>query len=381
MNVSHSNTRIKEAETLVCKLLWEKPITKHGKNNVEVEVISEKPTDVKPFPRWNNINWKKTEAHVNRLQVRITKAVFKGNWNLVKRIRYLLTHSFYAKLLAVRKVIQNKGKRTAGIDGELWSTPVSKMKAALKLSDKRYKAKPLKRIFIDKYGSDKKRPLGIPTMYDRAMQALYALALDPIAEATADKRSFGFRKFRSTQDACSQIFGTLSHKISAQWILEGDIKGCFDNINHQWLLDNIPMDKSILKQFLKAGFVYENSLFPTKSGTPQGGIISPILANMTLDGIVNMLVDKYHRDKSGNISARQKAKHRVNFVRYADDFIVTAKTKEIAEEVKGLIENFLMDKGLELSNEKTLITHIDNGFDFLGWNFRKYKGKLLIKPS
>jgi RNA-directed DNA polymerase len=339
---------------------------------------SEKLTDM---PNWNNINWNSVEMHINRIQIRITKAVIKGNWNLVKRLSYLLTHSHYAKLLAVRKVIQNKGKRTAGIDGELWSTPISKIKAVLKLSDKKYKAKPLKRVFIDKYGKDKKRPLGIPTMYDRAMQALYALALNPIAEVTADKLSFGFRKFRSTHDACEQIFGNLAGKTSAQWILEGDIKGCFDNISHQWLLDNIPMDKTILKQFLKAGFVYENSLFPTKAGTPQGGIISPILANMTLDGIESILIDKYHRSKNGYISSLQRSKNNVNFVRYADDFIVTAKTKEIAEEVKELIKNFLMDKGLELSDEKTIITHINDGFDFLGWNFRKYKGKLLIKPS
>jgi RNA-directed DNA polymerase len=340
--------------------------------------FGEKLTDM---PNWNNINWNSVEMHISRIQVRITKAVINRNWNLVKRLSYLLTHSHYAKLLAVRKVIQNKGKRTAGIDGELWSTPKSKMNAALSLSDKHYKARPLKRVFIEKYGSDKKRPLGIPTMYDRAMQALYALALDPIAEVTADKRSFGFRKSRSTQDACSQIFGSMSQKRSAQWILEGDIKGCFDNISHQWLINSTPMDKSILKQFLKAGFVYENSLFPTKAGTPQGGIISPILANMTLDGIESILVEKYHRGKSGRITAHQQAKHKVNFVRYADDFIVTAKTKEIAEEAKELIKNFLTDKGLELSDEKTLITRIDNGFDFLGWNFRKYKGKLLIKPS
>ncbi|WP_305064545.1 group II intron reverse transcriptase/maturase [Methanococcoides sp.] len=340
--------------------------------------FGEKLTDM---PNWNNINWNSVEMHISRIQVRITKAVINRNWNLVKRLSYLLTHSHYAKLLAVRKVIQNKGKRTAGIDGELWSTPKSKMNAALSLSDKHYKARPLKRVFIEKYGSDKKRPLGIPTMYDRAMQALYALALDPIAEVTADKRSFGFRKSRSTQDACSQIFGSMSQKRSAQWILEGDIKGCFDNISHQWLINSTPMDKSILKQFLKAGFVYENSLFPTKAGTPQGGIISPILANMTLDGIESILVEKYHRGKSGRITAHQQAKHKVNFVRYADDFIVTAKTKEIAEEAKELTKNFLTDKGLELSDEKTLITRIDNGFDFLGWNFRKYKGKLLIKPS
>jgi RNA-directed DNA polymerase len=362
MNVRYSNTPNKEAKTL----------SGYAKLN------GEKLTDM---PSWNLINWNSIEMHVNRIQVRITKAVIKGNWNLVKRLSYLLTHSHYAKLLAVRKVIQNKGKRTAGVDGKLWSTPISKIKAVQSLSDKRYKAKPLKRIFIEKYGSNKKRPLGIPTMYDRAMQALYALALDPIAEVTADNRSFGFRKFRSTHDACSQIFGTISQKSSAQWILEGDIKGCFDNINHQWLLEHIPMDKSILKQFLKAGFVYENSLFPTNAGTPQGGIISPILANMTLDGIESMLDDKYHLNKSGKIDDNVSRKYKVNFVRYADDFIVTAKTEEIAEEIKELIKNFLADKGLELSDEKTKITHIDNGFDFLGWNFRKYKDKLLIKPS
>ena len=141
------------------------------------------------------------------------------------------------------------------------------------------------------------------------------------------------------------------------------------------------MDKSILKQFLKAGYVFERQLFPTEAGTPQGGIISPILANMTLDGIEKILADKYHKSKSGKINSNHAAKYKVNFCRYADDFIVTAKTEEIAKEVKELIKDFLKDRGLELSDEKTLITHIDNGFDFLGWNFRKYNGKLLVKPS
>src|SRR4030066_1118720 len=141
------------------------------------------------------------------------------------------------------------------------------------------------------------------------------------------------------------------------------------------------MDKSILKQFLKAGYMFDHKLFPTDAGTPQGGIISPILANITLDGIEKLLNDKYHTGENGMISQRQASKHKVNFLRYADDFIVTAKTEEIAKEVKELIKEFLKDRGLELSDEKTLITHIDNGFDFLGWNFRRYKGKLLVKPS
>jgi len=240
---------------------------------------SERLTEMRPKIQWIDIDWKKVTQSINRLQTRITKAVLEGKWQLVKRLQYLLTHSFHAKLLAVNKICQNKGKRTAGIDGEKWLTSKAKMNAALNLSDESYKAKPLKRVFIEKPGKKKKRPLGIPTMHDRAMQALYALALDPIAEATADIASFGFRKFRSAQDACEQAFNCLCRRTSAQWVLEGDIKGCFDNINHLWLLDNIPMDKSILKQFLKAGFVYKHHLNPTKAGTPQGGIISPILAN------------------------------------------------------------------------------------------------------
>jgi len=166
--------------------------------------------------------------------------------------------------LAVRTVTQNKGRRTAGIDGKKWITPNARMNAALKISDKKYKAKPSRRVYIPKPRTTKKRPLNIPTMYDRAMQALYALALSPIAEATADICSFGFRKYRSSHDACQYAFTCLSTKNSAEWVLEVDIKGCFDNINHEWLLDNIPMDKSVLKQFLKAGFVYNRNLNPKK---------------------------------------------------------------------------------------------------------------------
>lgn len=342
----------------------------------------EKLENIKLEDQWNNIDWKKVEKHVNRLQARIAKAVKDDIWYLVKRLQYLLTHSFYAKLLAIKKVNQNRGKRTAGIDGETWSSPKSKMKAALCLTDKKYVAKPLKRVFIEKPGKKTKRPLGIPTIYDRSMQALYALALEPIAEIKGDRTSFGFRKFRSPHDACEYAFHYLCTKNSPVWVLEGDIKGCFDNISHQWLIDNIPMDKTVLKQFLKAGYIFERQLFQTDAGTPQGGIISPILANMTLDGIDKLLAAKYHKKrKSGRTNNEYAAKYKVNFVRYADDFIVTANTEEIAKEVKELIKDFLKDRGLELSDEKTLITHIDDGFDFLGWNFRKYNGKLLVKPS
>ena len=331
--------------------------------------------------QWESIDWAQVEKEVNRLQTRIAKATVKGDKNKVKRLQYLLTHSFYAKAYSVKKVTSNKGKNTSGIDKKLWSTSSSKMKAVLALTDKQYRAKPLRRVFIEKKGKNKKRPLGIPVMYDRAMQTLYALALEPIAETTGDHISFGFRKGRSAKDACEQIFNVLARECSPTWILEGDIKGCFDNINHDWLRENIPMDKRIMKQFLKSGFIYEGNLFSTNSGSPQGGAISSIYANMTLDGLEKLIQDKYHRNSKGNIENHYRAKSKVNLIRYADDFIITAKTKEIAEELRNIVSQFLETRGLTLSEEKTLITHIDKGFDFLGWTFRKFKGKLIVKPS
>lgn len=331
--------------------------------------------------QWESIDWIQVQKQVNRLQIRIAKATVKGEMNKVKRLQYLLTHSFYAKALAVKKVTSNKGKNTSGVDNKLWSTSASKMKAILALTDRRYRIKPLKRVYIEKKGKKKKRPLGIPTMYDRAMQTLYALALEPIAEVTGDHISFGFRKGRSAKDACEQIFNVLSRKCSPKWILEGDIKGCFDNINHEWLLSNIPMDKRLMKQFLKSGFIYKGTLFPTTTGSPQGGAISSIYANMTLDGLEKLIQDKYHRNSKGNIENHFRAKTKVNLVRYADDFIITANTLEIAEELKEIVSQFLEKRGLMLSEEKTTIAHIDEGFDFLGWTFRKFKEKLIIKPS
>ena len=185
--------------------------------------------------QWETIDWKQVEYDVNRLQTRIAKATVKEDNNRAKRLQYLLTHSFSAKAYAVRKVTTNKGKNTSGVDKKLWSTSASKMKAVLSLTDKNYKAKPLRRVYIEKKGKNQKRPLGIPTMYDRAMQTLHALALEPIAETKGDSISFGFRRGRSAKDACEQIFCVLARKCSPTWILEGDIKGCFDNINHEWL--------------------------------------------------------------------------------------------------------------------------------------------------
>jgi RNA-directed DNA polymerase len=273
-------------------------------------------------------------------------------------------------------VSDTTGKRTAGIDKEKWDTPAKKYRAVSKLEKKGYKAKALKRVYISK-SNGKKRPLGIPTMTDRAIQALEALALDPIIESVSDKKSFGFRRGRSCFDTREQLFLSLSRKVTAQWVIEGDIKSCFDEIAHDWLIRHIPMDKHIMNEFLKSGYVYERRLFPTDRGTPQGGIISPLLANATLNRLEALLQTEAKR-----IRQQEKVYPKINMVRYADDFVITAATKEIAERVKELVRVYMAERGLQLSEEKTVITHITEGFDFMGWNFRKYhNGKLLIKPS
>lgn len=330
-----------------------------------------------PAAQWEQIDWTQCEHKVRRLQARIVKATQEGRHGKVKALQWLLTHSFHGRALAVKRVTDNKGKNTPGVDGAVWRSPASRYKAIDTLRRRGYQPKPLRRVHIPK-ANGKLRPLGIPTMKDRAMQALYLLALLPVAETTADLNSYGFRPERSTADAIEQCFNALSMRSSAQWVLEGDIRGCFDNISHAWLLDHIPTDKEVLRKWLKAGFMENGTVFPTEAGTPQGGIISPTLANLTLDGLEQLLKETFRERKID----RKLHNLKVNFVRYADDFIVTGSSKELLEdEVRPLIERFLFDRGLQLSPEKTCITHIEEGFDFLGQNLRKHGGKLLTTPS
>lgn len=323
---------------------------------------------------WNSINWKKVTRAVKSLQARIVKAVKEKHFHKVKALILLLSHSFYAKLLAILRVTSNKGCKTCGVDNILWNTPLRKWKAIEQLNIKGYKAKPLKRKSIPKKNG-KLRHLGIPTIRDRAIQALYKLALEPIAESMADPNSYGFRPNRSCADAIAQCHNVLCKRNSAVWILEGDIKGCFDNISHKWILQNISLSKKLLYQWLKAGYLDKKQWFPTKAGTPQGGVISTTIANMVLDGLEEV-INRHarHRPKSNPF--------KINFVRYADDFVVTSGNREYLErEIKPLICKFLADRGLELSIEKTVITHIQQGFDFLGFNIRKYGHKCLTKPK
>jgi len=318
---------------------------------------------------WHAIQWRKVNQTVHRLQTRIVKTLQAGNHRKVRALQRLLARSFSGSALAVKRVTENRGKRTAGVDKEVWETPRKKAKAIHRIRRSRYKAKPLRRVMIPKTSGKGYRGLHIPTMLDRAKQALHLLTLDPIAETQADPNSYGFRRERSTADAIQMGFIVLSGRYAPQWVLKCDIQSCFDKINHQWLLDHIPMDKQVLTQWLKAGYIDQGTLHRTERGTPQGGVASPTLLNMALDGLESWLKTHFKRCK-------------ISVIRYADDICITGNsTALLTEAVRPLVAQFLSERGLTLSPEKTQVVSIHEGFDFLGTNVRKYGGKLLIKPS
>jgi RNA-directed DNA polymerase len=327
-------------------------------------------------PDWHSIDWRKVWQTVRRLQARIVKAVAEGRWNKVKALVYLLTHSYSGRALAILRVVSNSGAKTPGVDGVLWNTPEAKSAAFSTLRRHGYQPQPLRRVYIPK-SNGKRRGLGIPTMRDRAMQALHLLGLDPIAESLADGHSYGFRRERRCADAMEQTHTVLSHRHGPEWILEGDIKACFDKISHEWLLAHVPMDRQVLRKWLNAGFLEKHAWFATTEGTPQGGCISPALANWTLDGLQRHLEDHFAK------TPKQQRMNKVHLVRYADDFLITGTSKGLLrDQVQVLVAHFLKERGLELSHEKTQITHVEEGFDFLGQNVRRYRcGKVLIKPS
>ncbi len=330
---------------------------------------------------WSSIDWAACRRTVRSLQRRIVKALRAGNWRKVKRLCFLLVNSFAARVLGVKRVTENSGKKTAGIDGEVWTRPNQKMGAVRTIAQwKGYRPTPLKRIYIPKKDKSQKRPLGIPVMEDRARQAVHTQALQPIAETSGDKNSYGFRVKRQCADAIDQCFKILRQKTSACWILEGDIKGFFDNIAFDWMLEHIPMNKKVLRAWLHSGFIDRGKRYPTTQGVPQGGVISPVIGNLVLDGLEGCV--------QGSRASKHRRAHNINFVRYADDFIVTASSEAVLrEEIIPKINAFLEPRGVRLSEQKTKVTHISQGFDFLGQTIRKFErrdgrlGKIQITPS
>ena len=342
----------------------------------------------KTTPEWNTINWAKVQRKVFKLQKRIFQAVKSGNKVKAKKLQKLLLKSHYAKLLAIRKVTQdNQGKKTAGVDGKKSLRPNQRLKLVNELRLKGYKAKALRRVWIPKPGRDEKRGLGIPTMKDRAMQALVKSALEPYWEAQFEGTSYGFRPGRSAQDAISRIF--LAIKTNAKYVLDADIAKCFDKINHDYLLSKVDCPhniKRIIKQWLECGVMDKGIFEETDSATPQGGVISPLLANIALHGMIIDIENHFPRTKrreDGSLKQGYKPK----IIRYADDFVILHTDYDVILQCKNLVAQWLEKVGLELKPEKTSIRHtlksivhngktIEPGFDFLGFNIRSYpKGK------
>jgi RNA-directed DNA polymerase len=344
--------------------------------------LVERTEEQKP-PTWADIDWRAVETNVRRLQGRIYRATQDGKWKKVRSLQILLVRAMSNKLLAIRRVTQeNHGKHTAGVDGVVCDTPEARMRLLTDgLSLKGYKPRPVRRVYIPK-NDGRQRPLGIPTISCRVRQAMVKAALEPEWEARFEANSYGFRPGRSTMDAIIQIHTTLAREGASEWILDGDISGCFDHISHSALLARLPVFTSTIRRWLKAGVIDMGHFNETEAGTPQGGIASPVLANVALDGMERLFGAETPEGKPIPPSWRKGDDRGISLIRYADDFIVTAPTREVLEEyVLPRLRGFLSGRGLTLNEAKTRIVHVREGFDFLGFHIRRFGQTLLTQPQ
>ena len=339
-------------------------------------------TKGQPLTRWQDINWTATQRIVECLQARIYRAAERHQHAKVKNLQKLLVRSTAAKLLAVRQVTQkNAGKQTSGVDGVVVDTPTARIELLNSLKFKDYKPKPVRRVFIPK-ANGKQRPLGIPTIKDRTMQALVKFALEAEWESRFEANSYGFRPGRSTMDAVSFIHKTLVHPKSSQWILDADISACFDQIEHKTLLTHLPVFTRVIRAWLKVGVVELGRLVHNDAGTPQGGVISPLLANIALDGMERLFGSETKSGASISPNRRSGLNRGLSLIRYADDFVVTAPSREVLEDyVLPKLTTFLRECGLTLNAAKTRIVHISEGFNFLGFTIRRFGKALLTTPQ
>lgn len=332
---------------------------------------------------WHGVDWAKAEGNVRRLRQRIFKAEQEGNLKKVRNLQKLMLRSHSNTLVSVKRVTQqSKGRKTAGIDRERALTPQARARMAVDIEQatEPWRAKPVKRVYIPK-SNGKQRPLGIPVMRDRVLQARVKNALEPEWEARFESRSYGFRPGRGCHDAIQAIFSTAKGKSAKrQWVLDADLAAAFDRINHEYLLGAVGgfPARELIRQWLKAGVVEEGRLTRTEEGTPQGGVISPLLLNIALHGMGQAAGVRFATRKGTVMWA---AKGTPILVRYADDFAVFCTTKEEAEAVKFRLAQWLEPRGLRFNEEKTKILHLDEGFDFLGFNIRRHGESLIITPS
>jgi RNA-directed DNA polymerase len=374
-----------------CELIETHEINMTSIANGEAPINTVKRRITQKNHQWHNIDWNKAEAKVRDIQEQIVAAIANKDLKEVYKLQWILIRKPEAQALAIRKVVTNEGGSTAGVDEIVWTSPQERWDAINKLADmiennKKYEAQPIRRVYIPKPNSKEKRPLGIPTIADRAMQALYNFGVDPAVETVSDPNSYGFRKCRSTHDAITAIRSLLDKEHHPRWILEADISKCFDKIDHEFLLKHTPIcHKHVLQSWLKSGIMEGLNYTEPEGGTPQGSIISPTLCNVALNGIEELIKKSF--------PLRKGISPGVHIIRYADDMIITGKTKEIVLTCKDILSKFLAERGLELNEKKTLITNIKEGFDFLGFNIKRqawhneYNNKteqetvLIIKPS